>query len=105
MNEYVQLSLGTYEELKKEINVQAQMLSKMSKETGELEKANKKLKAYALEKSAEDYFLKFYPNDCTNPDTYYFAIQNKEELVEMGISIDEQIEYIKQKLEKEKEDE
>lgn len=105
MNEYVQLSLGTYEDLKKDIRLYGNFASTIKKEADELEKVNKKLKAYALEKSVEDYYLRYYPNDCTNPDTFYFAIQNKEELVEMGIGIDEQIEYIKQKLEKEKEEE
>ena len=115
MNEFVQLSLKTYDNLKETIdrlnsayNLLCQEKTKLEDDLEqtqeELKDINSKLKNFALEKSYEDYYISYHADKCSNPNSIYFAIQNKDELAEMGISIEEQIEFIKRKL-KEKENE
>ena len=113
MNEFVQLSLKTYDDLKRTINhlsrdynlvcqEKIKLEDDLEQTQEELKDINSKLKTYALEKSYEDYYINYHSDECSDPNSICFAIQNKDELVEMDISIGEQIEFIKGKL-KEKE--
>ena len=115
MNEFVQLSLKTYDNLKETIDrlnsayillcqEKTKLEDDLEQTQEELKDINSKLKNFALEKSYEDYYISYHPDKCSNPNSIHFAIQNKDELVEMGIGIEEQIEFIKRKL-KEKENE
>lgn len=121
MEEYVQLSLNTYDSMRETINrylkENATLRQYLKDETEEKERIINK--AETIIKNCHDYVLsgnlqtwKFgdYPYDdiVDFDDKWGFAMDNKTELLELGITKEKMIDYIMQafaKWEKEKEDE
>lgn len=104
MSEFVQITLERYESERKYLTSLARDLQKAEHERDDFKELCNKLQEYALERSIDDYYLTHHPDKCSDPNTFYFAIINKGELVEMGISIEDQVEFIKRKLEEKEND-
>lgn len=121
MEEYVQLSLNTYDSMRETINkylkenttLKQDLKDEQEEKERIIAKANtitKKLREHIMKTHLAQWKFDDYPyDDLTDfDDRWGFAMDNKNELLELGITKEEMIDYVMQafvKWEKEKEDE